>query len=111
MKYIIWLFILGIVGFFAYTQLFKPLSEEEMEVKKIEAEFNAAVKLFVAASRQMGESGLVAIADPEAAVVKVMAAKEKLTALMTSLEEEKAIQRAEELEAKILEFYRKNDIE
>lgn len=69
------------------------------------------MELFMTASRQMGEPGLAAIADPEAAVVKIKAVKEKLADLVTRLEEKKAAQRGEELEAKILGFCRKNDIE
>lgn len=111
MKYLIWIVILGIGGFFIYNQFFKFTSEEEEGVKQLEKVFHQAVDRYITAMREVGEPGLVVIADPEFAIKKVKEVRLSLTDLMRNLKEEKTIKRAQALETKIIEFCRKNDID
>jgi len=110
MKKLIWIVILAAVGYFAYTQFFPRLSEEEKQVQELEKTFYSGTKAFVGASSQMGEPGMAAIADPEAAVDKIKEVERRLAGLKQSLTEEAAQARAEALQGKIQNFYEKNEI-
>ncbi len=110
MKRLIWVVILAAVGYLAYLQFYPRLTAEEQQVRELEKAFDAAARAFVGASRQMGEPGLAAVADPEAAVEKIKDVEKKLAELKGNLQEEKAGAKAEELEAKIKAFYQKNEI-
>lgn len=110
MKKLIWIVILAAAGYLAYTQFFPRLSEEEKQVQELEKTFDGATKAFAAASRQLGEAGLAAIADPEAAVEKIKEVEQKLAGLKLRLTEEAALARADALLGKIQSFYEKNEI-
>jgi hypothetical protein len=110
MKKLIWIIILALVGYFVYAQFFKPLSEEEKEVKALEGRFATAQSQYLQSLRQMGSLGLDATADADDAIGAMKTAKKELLALRGNLTEEKALVRAEELEARIGEFFEKNDI-
>jgi len=110
MKRLVWLLVLAAVGYLAYLQFYPRPTVEERQVRELEKVFDGAIRAFVGASRQMGEPGMAAIADPEAAIEKIKEVEKKLAELMGNLQEEKALTKAEELEAKIKEFYRKNEI-
>jgi Tfp pilus assembly protein PilO len=111
MKILIWLLILAVATFLGYQYYLKSISEEEREVRHLEKEFRRATDLYVSAMRQAGEIGLAAIADPEAAVNKVKAVRDRLGELMAKLSEEKAIVRARALEDQIINFCRRNEID
>ncbi len=111
MKRLVWLVTVAVVGYVAYLQFYPRLTPEEQQVRELEKAFDGAARAYVAASRQMGEPGLAAIADPEAAIEKIKDVEKKLAELEESLQEEKALAKAEELQVKIREFYRKNEIE
>jgi hypothetical protein len=110
MKRLIWLVILAAVGYLAYLQFYPRLTVEEQQARELEKAFDEATRAFVGASRQLGEPGMAAIADPEAAIEKIKDVEKKLAELKGNLQEEKALAKAEDLEAKIKEFYRKNEI-
>jgi hypothetical protein len=110
MKRLVWLVVLAAVGYLAYLQFYPRLTAEEQQVRELEKAFDTAARAFVGASRQMGEPGLAAVADPEAAVEKIKDVEKKLAELRGNLQEEKAAAKAEELEAKIKAFYQKNEI-
>ncbi|MBM3284721.1 MAG: hypothetical protein FJY81_02510 [Candidatus Aminicenantes bacterium] len=111
MKALIWLLILAVAAFLGYQYYQKSISEEERTVRQLEKEFDRASDLFISAMRQAGELGLTAIADPEVAVRRIQATRERLRELMGKLTEEKAIARARALEDQILSFCRRNDID
>jgi pyridoxal biosynthesis lyase PdxS len=110
MKALIILIILVVIGFIAYTQFFAPLSEEENEVKQLEKRFNSATRLYLGAERIAGGTGLDTTSDVEEAIRSMNRARSELMRLQERLEEEAAIKRAKKLEAKMKEFYEKNEI-
>lgn len=111
MKALVWIIILAIIGYFAYTQFFKPLSEEEQLVKDLDKQFNLATRQFVGAGRISGGTGLDTTSDAEIAVNKIKKIRKELADMRDALTEEKAIARADKLAAKIKDFYEKNDLD
>lgn len=110
MKALIWILILGAIGYFGYTNYVKPLTGEEQEVKLIENKFDAAVEEYVQAVRKAGGLGMDTVSDTDAAIRKVRATKDALLNLKRRLKNEAAIKRANALEAKMRNFYGKNDL-
>ena len=111
MKALVLIIILAVIGYFAYTQFFKPLSEEEQLVKGLDKQFNLATRQFVGAGRISGGTGLDTTSDAEIAVNKIKKVRKELESIKDTLTEEKAIARAEKLDAKIKNFYEKNDLD
>lgn len=111
MKALVWIIILAVIGYFAYTQFFGPLSEEEQLVKDLDKQFNLAARQFVGAGRLSGGTGLDMTSDAEMAVNKIKKVRKELESIEDTLTEEKAIERAEKLDAKIKNFYEKNDLD
>lgn len=110
MKALIWILILGAIGYFGYTNYLKPLTGEEQEVKLIENKFDAAVEEYLQAVRKAGGLGMDTVSDADAAIRKVRATKEALLNLKRRLKNEAAIERAKALEAKMRNFYGKNEL-
>lgn len=110
MRAIIAILLVAVLGFLAYTY-FTSVSEEEKRVKALEKEFDTAMGDFLRAVRTMAGTGLDTTSDVDDAVIKIKNVKKELKALKARLEEDSAQERAENLEAKIKEFERKNDIE
>ncbi len=110
MKKLIWLIVFVALAYLAYTQFFPRLGPEEKQVAELEKAFHKASQAFVGASSQLGGAGTAAIADPEAALDQVKEVEKKLAELKPNLTEEAARTRASKLDAKIQEFYRKNEI-
>lgn len=110
MKKLVWIIILGLVGYFVYTQYFGPLSDEEKEVKALARRFSAAQSQYLGALRQMGSLGLDATSNADDAIGAMKKVKKELLELKDRLAEADAIERAENLEAGIDEFFAKNDI-
>jgi len=110
MRAVIAFLIIVVAGFLAYTY-FTSLTQEEKLVNAMEKEFDHAVGDFLRAERTMAGTGLDTTSDVDDAVRKIKKVKNKLRALMGTLQEDSARERAQKLEAKIGEFERKNDIE
>jgi 2-methylaconitate cis-trans-isomerase PrpF len=110
MRALIWILILGAIGYFAYTNYVKPLTSEEKEVKIVENKFDAAVEEYLQAVRMAGGLGMGTISDADAAIRKIRATKEALLNLKRRLKDETAIEKANALEAKMRNFYGKNDL-
>ncbi|MGQ9802185.1 MAG: hypothetical protein ACUVRL_11065 [Candidatus Saccharicenans sp.] len=110
MKKLIFLVVLVVAGYLAYTNFFQTSAEEKL-VRSLEKEFQTATQNYITANRQAAEPGLVIISDPEKAENQVKEVRKKLKELIPTLTEEKAIARAQELENSIQTFCQKNDIE
>ncbi len=110
MRALIWILILGAIGYFGYTNYLKPLTGEEQEVKMVEKKFDAAVEEYLQAVRKAGGLGMDTVSDAEAAIRKVRATKDALLNLKRRLKSEAAIQKAKALEAEMRNFYSKNDL-
>jgi hypothetical protein len=99
--------LIAIAAFLIYKQTHQPASDEELKVKAIEETFSAASSRFIGGAASGRPDGLDAV---DAAAVEVQKIRNALTRLVPTLTEDKAIRKAEELQAKIEEFCRKNDI-
>jgi len=110
MRAVIVILLIAVIGFLAYTY-FTSLSGEEKMVKTLEEEFNQAVGDFLRAERTMAGTGLDTTSGVDDAVRKIKKLKIELRALMGTLQEDSARERAQKLEDRIREFERKNDIE
>jgi len=94
-------------AFFIYKQTHRTVSEEEQKVKAIEESFIAASSRFMGGAAGGTPEGLDAA---EAAVVEVQKVRTALSRLLPTLTEDRAVRMAGELQARIEEFCRKNDI-
>lgn len=110
MKGLIWILVLGAIGYFGYTNFIKPLTDEEKEVQMIEHKYDSAVEDYMQAVRRAGGLGMDTISDVEDAIRKVRATKEALLNLKRRLKDAAAIEKANALEAKMRQFYGKNDL-
>ena len=88
-----------------------PASDEELQVRALEKGYAAATSSYFRALRTMGGTGLDTTSDVESAVDEIKEIQKELGELVKTLTEEKAAAKAEELKAKIDEFYRRNEIE
>ncbi len=111
MKRVIWLVILGILGYLAYTYYVRTTSGEVAQVRRLEKEFRRGTDRFISAMRGAGEPGLVVLADPEAAEKMLKDTRVRLQQLMGTLTEDKAIARAKNLEDQIQTFFKRHEIE
>ena len=110
MKTLIWILILGALGYFGYNHFVKPLTSEEREVQAIEKKFDAGVEEFLQASSKAGGLGMDTVSDTDDAVRKVSSARTALTNLQRRLKEETAIKKAKELESRMREFFSQNEL-
>lgn len=110
MKGLIWILVLGAIGYFGYTNFIKPLTDEEKEVQMIENRYDAAVEDYMQAVRRAGGLGMDTISDVDDAIRKVSSTKEALLNLKRRLKDAAAIEKANALEAKMRQFYGKNDL-
>ncbi len=110
MKALAWILVLGAIGYFGYTNLVKPLTAEENEVQMIEDRYNAAVEDYMQAVRKAGGLGMDTISDVDDAIRKVRGTKKAIFNLKRRLKDESAIQKANALEAKMRQFYGKNEL-
>ena len=111
MKKLIWLVILGALGYLAYTHYIRPSSEEVSQVRQLERQYRRATDRFISSMRSAGEPGLVILADPETAERMIKDIRRRLQELMGRLTEEEAIARARALENRILTFFERHEIE
>jgi hypothetical protein len=99
--------LVAVAAFFVYKQTHRPVSDEELTVKAIEENFVAASSRFMGGAAGGTPEGLDAA---EAAVVEVQKVRNALSRLLPTLTEDRAVRMAGELQEKIAEFCRKNDI-
>jgi hypothetical protein len=111
MKKLIWLVILCVLGYLAYTYYIRTSTGEVAQVHQLEKQFRRATDRFISAMREAGEPGLVVLADPETAEKMIKDIRPRLQELMKTLTEEKAITRAQKLESDILTFLKRYQIE
>jgi hypothetical protein len=110
MKALIWILILGAIGYFGYTHFVKPLTDEEREVQLIEDKYNAGVEEYMQAVRKAGGLGMDTISDVDDAIGKIRKTKEAILNLKRRLKDAAVIEKANALEAKMRQFYGKNDL-
>ena len=111
MKALIIILILAVVGYFAYTNLYTPLSDEEKAVKNLKAEFDNAVGEISRAERMAGTTGIAVTFDVNDSVNKIKQVEKDLKKIKSSLKEEASIQKATELAGRIKEFYKKSGLD
>ncbi len=110
MKTLVWILVLGAIGYFGYTHFVKPLTDEEREVQLIENKFNSGVEEYMQAVRKAGGLGMDTISDVDEAIGKIRGTKEAILNLKRRLKDAAAIEKANALEAKMRQFYGKNDL-
>ncbi|MBN1274135.1 MAG: hypothetical protein JXB26_17870 [Candidatus Aminicenantes bacterium] len=111
MRTIAWILVLAAIGFAAYMLFFSPKTEEEQAVIELEKRFDDASNRLIGAERSSGISGLDTTSDAQNAVVAIKKVYRELKTLIDSLAEDKALRKAEDLEARVLDFMRKYEIE
>ncbi|MGB7294422.1 MAG: hypothetical protein WBC70_02450 [Candidatus Aminicenantales bacterium] len=111
MKRLIWILILAVLGYLAYSFYIRTTSGELAQVRQLERQYRRGTDRFISALRQGGEPGLVILADPERAERMLKDVRLRLQELMKTLTEEEAIARAQKLEDQILMFFRRHEID
>ncbi len=104
MKTIFTLILITVLAFFVYTYLLNPLSEEEQRVKSIETDFREAVSLSHQAGRTAALGGVDMTSTFEEGYERVKRLKAKLEDLMDKLNEDKSLDRADDLLEKMDTF-------
>lgn len=107
MRAFVAILILAVAGYLAYTYLYQPLTDEAKNLKSLEDQFDEASRALLNAERMAGSTGLDTTSDAEMAVRKVKRVENELRALRSTLSEPEVIEKAEQLEKKIKNFYRK----
>jgi len=105
-KTVLVIIIIAAAGLVFYLQTRTPVSAEVLKVKAIEDAYTATVSRITGA----GGSGVQGLDVTDAAVSQIQKLRADIKQLRAALTEEKALRRADELQAKIAEFCRKNDI-
>lgn len=110
MRTVIVLILLALAGYFAYNQFVKPLSAEEQMIKDMDKQFNLATRQFIGGARMSGTISMDPGSNVEEALAKIKEIRDLLNRKQGGLKEEKAIRRAANLQARVTEFCKKNDI-
>jgi len=111
MKHFVWFVVLGALAYLFYSSAVKPASGEMGAVQSLEKAFNRSTDRYISAIRQAGEPGMVVLADPDFAERKVREVRQRVLDLMKNMRDEKALERAQALYAKIQDFCKLNQIE
>lgn len=107
MRAVIAILILVVAGYLAYTYLYQPMTDEAKNLKKLEDQFDEASRALLNAERMAGTTGLDTTADAEMAVRRVKRVENELRSVKSRLIEPADIDKAEQLEQKIKNFYRR----
>lgn len=110
-KLLVFLVILGAAGYLLYQYLNPPLSAQEKIVKAWDDDFKTASSLFVGQRRLSGGTKLSMSTDIDTAISRIKTIWEEMQRKKGAITDEKAVRRVEQLEAKIREFMRRNQIE
>ena len=110
MRAVVVIVLLALVGYFAYNNFIKPLSEEAQMIKDMNKQFNLATRQFIGGARMSGTISMDQGSNVEEALAKIKEIRDQLNRKKGGLKEEKVIRRAADLELRIKEFCRKNDI-
>jgi len=94
-------------AYLIYRQTHRPATEQELAVKAVEERFLSASNKYIGAAAGGMAGGLD---EAESAVVQVQKVRLELARLRKTLTEERAIAKADQLQAKVDEFCRKNEI-
>jgi len=101
--------VLIVAAFFIYRHYNTPPSPEEQKVIALDKVYSAAVAKFAGSTNSTGIA--MDLSTPaEGALAQIQKLRRDLADLKGTLAEPKALRRAEELQARIEEFCRKNDI-
>ena len=101
--------VLIVAAFFIYRHFNTPPSPQEQKVISMDKVYTAAVAKFAGSTNASGIA--MDLSTPaEAAVAQILKVKGDLVDLKLTLTEPKALHRADDLQARIDEFCRKNEI-
>ncbi len=105
MKKLLVLILVLAAGYFAYQKfVVGSLSDEQKQVQALADDFSAANQQFAQAERSAGMSGMDTTGDVDGVMHTVDTLLEKLQTLQQGLTEEKAIEAADKLAAKMRAF-------
>ena len=104
MKGLIAILILAAAGYFAYTYLYVPMTDEEKIVHDLEKRFDEASRSLLGAERAAGATGLDTTSDADQAIRRVRRIENELKNLKPTLKDEIILGKVAELEKKILNF-------
>ncbi len=104
MKGLIAILILVAAGYFAYTYLYVPMTDEEKIINDLEKRFDEASRSLLGAERMAGSTGLDSTADADQAIRRVRRIENELKNLKPTFQDESSLGKVAELEKKILNF-------
>lgn len=105
MKKLLVLILVVAVGYFAYQKFVAGEQSEEMKgVQALHDDFSAVKQQMTQAERAAGATGMDMTSDADSAMGAAESLLKKLQRLRESLSEEKALQKADELEQEIQAF-------
>jgi hypothetical protein len=96
--------------YFVYQRINRPMTEEDRIVANLRDRYSALVTKFTSAMGRAGNIGMDTTFDVETAVNRIKELRSAVDEARRTLTEERAIGKADELAAKIDEFFKKNEI-
>ena len=110
MRAVIFIIFIALLGFLVYTQFIHPPSEEQLEIRALQKEFDLAMNQYIRALKYTSGVGMDLVGDIEMAIARIKKVRAELDALKSKIQDEEALKKAASLEEKIKAFIKKNDI-
>jgi hypothetical protein len=108
-KLIVLALILG-AAYVIYQRVNKPQTEEDLRVAQLRDRYVVLVNKFTGAVGRAANLGVDTTFDVESVVIQLKELRTEVTEVRRTLNEERAIGKADDLADKITQFFKKNDI-
>jgi hypothetical protein len=110
MRKIIILALIAGAAYFVYQRMNQPTTEEDQLVSHLRDRYAVLINKFTSAAGRSGAIGMDTTFDIDSAVTQIKELRAELAVLRQKLTEDRAIAKAGELEDKIEQFFKKNEI-
>ena len=110
MRKIVILALIAGAAYFVYQRMEHPATEEDQLVAHLRDRYAVLVNKFTSAAGRSGAIGMDTTFDIDSAVTQIKELRAELAEIRRRLTEERAIAKASELDDKIEQFFKKNEI-
>jgi hypothetical protein len=111
MRKIVILALVAGAAYFVYQRMNQPTTEEDQLVAHLRDRYVVLVNQYTSAAGRSGAIGMDTTFDIDSAITQIKELRAELAVLRQTLTEERAVGKAGELEDKIEQFYKKNEIQ
>ena len=110
MRKIVILALIAGAAYFVYQRMEHPATEEDQLVAHLRDRYAVLINKFTSAAGRSGAIGMDTTFDIDSAVTQIKELRAELAEIRRRLTEERAIAKAGELDDKIEQFFKKNEI-